>query len=284
MATPWDRAAQGYLDEWVPRFVPYHLDLVRELALAPGQGVLVVSCGPGAEALAAARVVGDGGRVRATDKSAEMVAICTGQAKEARLSNVECVVADAADVDGGPFDAIVCAFGLWQMSHRGQVIEAWKRGISERGKVGVVTWGPPEKDDPFEQIATCLAEMEPAHATPSPRILAAREAMTAMFADAGLSLVRHTVVRHTLNFPTAEAFVKALREACTWRRVWEELGDARVARVAAAFYAKVGGPDAPLTFAPPATIAIAAQPGAEIDLAHRPSVRVPVPASSPKSS
>jgi hypothetical protein len=55
MGTPWDRAALGYLEEWVPRFVPYHLDLVREMALAPGQRVLVPSAGPGAEVLPVAR-------------------------------------------------------------------------------------------------------------------------------------------------------------------------------------------------------------------------------------
>ena len=57
MATPWDRAAAKYIEEWVPRFVPYHVDLVRELALAQGQRVLVVSSGPGSEVLAVARAV-----------------------------------------------------------------------------------------------------------------------------------------------------------------------------------------------------------------------------------
>ncbi len=52
MATPFDRAAKRYIEEWVPRFVPYHLDLVRELALTSGQRVLVTRCGPGAEVLA----------------------------------------------------------------------------------------------------------------------------------------------------------------------------------------------------------------------------------------
>src|SRR4051812_28616351 len=70
MGTPWDRAAARYLEEWVPRFVPYHLDLVQELALAQGQRVLVASAGPGAEVLAVARAVGDRGAVRATDASA----------------------------------------------------------------------------------------------------------------------------------------------------------------------------------------------------------------------
>ena len=89
MATPWDRAAAGYLDEWVPRFVPYHLDLVRELALHPGARVLVVSAGPGSEVLALARAVGNEGSVRATDKSEEMVRICREQVKTAGFANVE---------------------------------------------------------------------------------------------------------------------------------------------------------------------------------------------------
>ncbi len=76
MGTPWDRAAAKYLEEWVPRFVPYHLDLVQELVLAQGQRVLVTSTGPGAEVLAVARAVGDKGVVRATDASEELVAMC----------------------------------------------------------------------------------------------------------------------------------------------------------------------------------------------------------------
>src|SRR5262249_42280341 len=102
-----------------------------------------------------------------------------------------------------------------------------------------------------------------------------RDAMAQMFDRGGLAMVRHTVIRHAMSFRTAEAFVRAMREACSWRRIWEELGDAKMDRVAARVYETVGGPDAPLTFAPPATLAIAALPGAEVELAHRPSVRVP---------
>jgi ubiquinone/menaquinone biosynthesis C-methylase UbiE len=275
MATPWDRAAAGYLEEWVPRFVPYHLDLVGELALAPGQRVLVTSCGPGSEVLAAARAVGDAGLVRATDKSKEMVRLCGDAANKGGFTGVAVAVGDAGDASGGPWDAIVCAFGLWQLPDRVGVIRAWRGGLAPAGKVGILTWGPPDADDPFEMLARHLAELEPGHSAPRPQIEAERDTMAGMFDQAGLVMVRHTVVRHVLSFRSAEAFVKALRESCTWRRVWEELGDERLERVAARFYDQVGGPDAPVTFAPPATLAVAAQPGAEVELAHRPSVRVP---------
>jgi ubiquinone/menaquinone biosynthesis C-methylase UbiE len=276
MATPWDRAAEGYVKEWVPRFVPYHLDLIRETTLRPGNRVLVVSAGPGSEVLAAARAVGDHGYIRATDKSGEMVRILSEQVKQAGFrTRIDCETSDAMDASHGPFDAVICAFGMWQLEARVAALRAWREALQPAGKVAIITWGPPEADQPFEVLHRCLLEVEPSYALPASNIHAAREAMEKMFGDAGLAMVRHTVVRHTLSFPTAEAFVRAMGEACTWRRVWEELGEARLERVAAKFYEKVGGPDEPVTFQPPATLAIATHPDAEIELEVRPSVRAP---------
>lgn len=278
MATPWDRAAESYVAEWVPRFVPYHLDLVHEMALRPRGRVLVTSSGPGAEVLAVARAVGEGGFVRATDKSREMVRICREQAERAHLpALIECVEADAGDASGGPWDAVVCAFGLWQLPDRVEALRAWQKELAPSGKVGIITWGPSDPAEPFAKLGALLRELEPEFAVPDPHVNAERDAMGAMFEGAGLAMVRHTVVRHTLGFKSAESFVRALREACTWRRVWEEIGDTRMERVASVFYAGWGGPDAPLSFDPPATLAIAARPGDEVQLATRPSVRVPAP-------
>jgi len=275
MATPWDRAAAGYLEEWVPRFVPYHLDLIRELALHEGARVLVTSSGPGSEVLAAARAVGPTGHVRATDKSAEMARICLEQARQAAFTNVEAGVADAHETHGGPWDAIVCAFGLWQMDDRPGLLRAWAGALAPRGKVGILTWGPPDGEGPFELLADSLREVEPEHHVPSPHVQADRDPMGALFEHGGLVMVRHTVVRHTLAFKSAEDFVRAVREACTWRRLYEELGEERFTRVAARFYDRLGGMDQPLSFDSPATIAVGARPGAEIELENRPSLRVP---------
>ena len=277
MATPWDRAAAGYLQEWVPRFVPYHLDLVRELAIHPGARVLVTSCGPGAEVLAVARAVGELGHVLATDKSDEMVRLCLEQARAGAFANVEAAVADASDTRAGQkkWDAILCAFGLWQIDDREALLRAWSKGLAPRGKVGVLTWGPDAGEGPFEVLSSCLKELEPAHFVPSPHVLAEREPMARLFDQGGLVMVRHTVIRHTLAWKSAEDFFRALREACTWRRVWEEIGDARLERVAGLFYEKVGSAKTPLSFDSPATIAIGALPGDEIELDNRPSLRVP---------
>lgn len=281
MGTPWDRPAARYLEEWVPRFVPYHFDLVQELALTQGQRVLVVSAGPGAEVLAVARAVGDRGVVRATDESEELVGICEEQAKKAGFASVEVEKADPADVGAGNWNAVVCCFGLWTMPDRMAVLKSWAGGLSAHGKVGVLTFGPPDQDDPFEVLAQALRDLEPnAEATPS-RVPSDRDAMAKMFEEGGLSLVRHTVLRHTVSFPSAEAFTEAIREGRTWRRIWEELGPERMGLVTARFYDRVGGPTAPLSFEPAVTLAIAARPGAEIELLSRPSVKAPQLAGAP---
>jgi SAM-dependent methyltransferase len=283
MATPWDRAAAGYLEEWVPRFLPYHMDLVRELVLREGHRVLVVTAGPGGEALAVARAVGPRGLVKATDTSQEMVDLCHREAARASLPWMSAAVADATDASGGPWDAVVCAFGLWQLEPpaRVEALRCWRNALSSRGKVGIVTWGPTDPEDPFEQLGRALRDVEPEHAVPSPLPLDDRPAMEALCEEGGLVLVRHTVVRHVFRFPSAERFVRAMREACTWRGRWEELGDVRMEKVARAFYEWTGGPDVPLSFEPPATLVLAGLPGAEVELDGRPSVRVPSSSRAP---
>jgi hypothetical protein len=207
-----------------------------------------------------------------------MVRICRDQTERAGLSTpIECVVADANDAGGGPWDGVLCAFGLWQLPSRVESLRAWLKALAPKGKVGIITWGPTDPAEPFARLAAFLREVEPQHSVPDPHVDAGRDAMAAMFEQADLAMVRHTVVRHTLGFKSAEAFVRAMREACTWRRIWEELGDARLERVATRFYEWCGGPDRPLSFEPPATLAIAARPGDEVELAVRQSVRAPPP-------
>lgn len=281
MGTPWDRVATTYLEEWVPRFVPYHLDLVRELALAQGQRVLVTSTGPGAEVLAVARAVGEAGRVRAIDANADMVHLCTERVNGAGFTNVTCARGAVDDVTAERWDAIICAFGLWKVKERTPVIRAWSTALQSRGKVGVLTFGPPDESDPFELLSRALRELEPETVARPPRIDADRDSVAKLFESGGLVVVRHTVLRHTISFPSGEAFAAAIREGRTWRGVWDELGPERMGRVLARFYDQVGGPTAPLVFEPAVTLAIATLPGAEVELGTRPSVKAPPLPSGP---
>jgi threonine dehydrogenase-like Zn-dependent dehydrogenase len=261
MGTAWDRAAEGYVREWVPRFEPYHLDLVRALGLSGGEQVLVTSAGPGAEIVPLARAIGAKGRVRATDPSESMVRLCRELTARAQLETpVEVAVADGADTSGGePWDAVVNAFGFWQLRDRVATLRAWGQSLAPHGMVGLIAWGPEEPTDPFDMLRASLRQVEPAMASPITGVRPDREGFEAMLGESGLTIARHAVVRHPMTFATASAFVGAMRDSCAWRAIHEELGDERFSRVAEHFYARVGGPAAPLRLAPPATVVIASR-------------------------
>lgn len=284
MGTPWDRASRTYVEEWVPRFVPYHVDLARELGVKEGQRVLVPLCGPGSEVIALGRAVGASGRVVGTDE-ASLVRVARERVAAAALPASVTLEEEApTHCSGGPFDAVVVAFGLARIAEPLAALEAWRDALATNGKLGLMSWGPTSPDDPYEQLVAAFHECEPEERLAAESAVTERGALAELLEAAGLVLVRHTVVRHTLRFATAEAYLRAVRESSTWCAKWEALGEARAARVAARFFHEVGGPEAPIAWDPAATIAIAGHPGAEIELPHRPSVRIPVaPASRPAS-
>jgi ubiquinone/menaquinone biosynthesis C-methylase UbiE len=282
MATAWDRAAEGYAAQWLPRYVPYQQDLIRELTLRTGDRVLVTAAGPGAEAVAVARLVGNTGSVRATDTSHTMVRLARERVRAAGFTELVHVdEADALDTSGGPWDAIVCAFGLWQVGDREKTLATWRNALSPLGKVGVLVWGPPDVEGPWIAFRRALARADAALADGMRWTEAEREPMARLFEQAGLELVRHTVVRHTLTFHSAESFVRALEEACIFPDLERRLGDDGYHRVVVSFYDQVGGPDSPLVFQPAATIGIGCAPGAQVELEGRPSRRPPPPSQRP---
>jgi ubiquinone/menaquinone biosynthesis C-methylase UbiE len=81
--------------------------------LRPGQRVLEIGCGPGFFTVPAAELVGQDGRVTSLDVSPTAVAHVQQKVEEAGATNVEVLLADAADT-GLPEESIdlVFVFGL----------------------------------------------------------------------------------------------------------------------------------------------------------------------------
>ena len=259
----WDRSSPGYLADWLPQLAPYEADLAAELGLHEGARV---RCTAGPEAIALARAVGESGRVVAIAPTDEMLALCKERAAAAAVGDrVTCA---RACTEGG-FDAAVSAFEL-------DGLEALRDAIGPRGKVGVMIWGPAADDDPERVFARAVDEAAPDLRASAPLAPTDRESLSRAFEAAGLVVVRHTVVSHAMIFPRAERFAAALLGARTYGAALRARGQAAVAAALARFYERSGGQDEPVTYEPAATLVVAALPGAEIELPHRPSVRVPV--------
>ena len=263
----WDRASPGYLAQWQPQLAPYEVDLAFELGLREGDRVLST---PGSEVVALARAVGPNGRVDALAPGDDVGVLCTERVRAAALEDrVQCVATPKA-----PYDAAVSAFDFDVASAKTQ-LGALREAIGPRGKIGVMLWGPPSEDDPERIFARAIDAIAPEIAASAVWPDVDRATLAAQFEAAGLALIRHTVVSHTMVFQHAERFATALLAARTYGPKLRALGDEAVASVLARFYERVGQDEA-ISYGPAATIVIGALPGAEIELPHRPSVRVPV--------
>lgn len=264
MATSWDRASPAYVEEWAPRFAPYHGDLVREVGLAPTQRVLMVCAGPAA-VVYAARAVGENGRVRVVDPRPEMLEIVRDKVDAAGVGGQ---VETAHDLGGPPWDAVLSVFGSIEIDIASE-LHSWADVLDPKGKLGLLLWGPTEPDDPLALVEKVLADKQPGPTFD-------RAHLGELVHAAGLVMVRHTIVRHTVSFLHAEELARNVVHACTWRPNYEAQGEAKGGKLLAKVYDALGGPDAPVAWEPPATLAIAGLPGSEIDLPHRPSVKIPL--------
>jgi hypothetical protein len=265
----WDRASPGYLAEWLPHFTPYESDLASELGLREGDHVLSTA---GSEVLALARAVGETGHVDAFDASDDVVVLCRERVEAAGLgARITCTHAPP----NGPYEAAASAFALVHASDAVEHVRNLGDRIAPAGKVGVIVWGPPVDGDPERAFAKIVDELHPEiHAAHEPTGLD-RAALSTLFEKAGLALVRHTIVSHTLVFQRAERFAMSLLGARTYGPELVALGEEAVGAALARFYERVVAQDAPISYSPVATIVIGAHHGAEVELPHRPSVRVP---------
>lgn len=139
----WDRAADLYDGAWTDALSLPRARVFEHAAIKPGEHVLDVACGTGAVTLQAARCVGPGGRVLASDLSERMVILCRQAAADAGLSQVQVVRSDGEDPVCAPatVDVAVCAFGLMYMPDPKRALREMVLALRSGGRVSVAVWG-----------------------------------------------------------------------------------------------------------------------------------------------
>ena len=127
MSTHYDLIAWGYESLTELLHGRHRLQAVELLRLRPGQSVLDVPCGTGANLPLLEERVGPAGRVLASDFSAGMLARARAKVDRAGWRNATLVQADARELAGEDLgvesvDAVICMLGL-------TVIPDWERAF-----------------------------------------------------------------------------------------------------------------------------------------------------------
>lgn len=192
-------------------FEPWAEILVAAVGVRAGQRVLDVASGTGVAARLAARFVGTGGRVVASDVSAAMLVYAATFSPATGSAQVEYVEApaDALPFRDGSFDVVLCQQGLQFFSDRPAAAREMRRVLGPGGVVGAAVWAAGSRLEPFDDYVDALvaAGVQP----PFPR--AFEHASYVMGSDevrelldgAGFSAVQISVVEHVTEWPDSQS-------------------------------------------------------------------------------
>lgn len=118
---------------------------VRQFKLQGGNYVADLGSGSGHYTLAAARIVGDRGRVYSVEVQKELVQTMKNLANSERLHNIEVIWGDIEETEGTKLrehsiDAVILSNILFQVRDKQGLINEAKRILKPSGRVLIIDW------------------------------------------------------------------------------------------------------------------------------------------------
>jgi ubiquinone/menaquinone biosynthesis C-methylase UbiE len=216
----WNGAATGWND-W-STFMDDHAGhvserLVEMAGIEEGDRVLDVAAGYGEPSLTAARKVGSGGSVIATDISAEMLNFGRQRAAANGVENIEFMQSDANSLDfpAESFDAAVSRWGIiFDPDGEGAAAKV-RTFLKPESRFAISSWGPPE-NVPFLSIAmkTAMEKLDvapPPPGTPGPLSRPTKDAIGGLLQGGGFSDVEVEELEAVLLFDSADEYTMFVR-------------------------------------------------------------------------
>lgn len=207
VSEPYDRMAA----ELFPPITAAFLDFVH---LRPGQLVLDVACGPGTLTEAAARAVGQSGRVVGVDLSPGMLKLAMGRAVERNLEYRE-MNAESLDLPDELFNAVLCQLGLMLFARPQAALSEMKRVCKPGGSVACLVQGSADKMLFTSMLMKTMVKHAPELKQPgAPNLyaFAAPGVLEQALEGAGLKQVAASRRAGVFPFASAEAYWAALTE------------------------------------------------------------------------
>ncbi len=157
----WQRAATGW-HKWIPfisELFKAATNKMLDLAhVQSGHRVLDIAAGDGDQSIMAAKRVGAGGYVLATDISSNLLAYAKKAAEEAELNNFETRLMDGEnlELEDSTFDSAICRQGLMLMPNAQQAVNEIYRVLRSGGWLSTIVFSTPDKN-PWISIPAMIA-------------------------------------------------------------------------------------------------------------------------------
>ncbi|HEY8489644.1 MAG TPA: methyltransferase domain-containing protein [Dehalococcoidia bacterium] len=190
-------------------FVPAFMKLS---AVQPYERVLAFGLEDATPALLAAGRAGDEGEVLAVDPRPERVEAARQRAEALGLRNIAFRVEDldAPDLPRAWFDVALCYLTLTQVRDVVGTLRRLGEALREVGRLGVATWGQPDRNRWLTVLQTALRRTAPALADELARLpmfsLAEPGLLSRRLAEAGYQDVTPERSTAEVTFPDADAF------------------------------------------------------------------------------
>jgi SAM-dependent methyltransferase len=192
--------------------------LVELAGIEPGDRVLDVAAGYGEPALTAAKRVGAGGRIVATDISAEMIAFARERAAAAGVDHIEFIESDASSLDfpEGSFDAAVSRWGIIFEPDGEAAAARIRTFLKPGGRLAISSWGPPDRVPmlgiPMRTAMERLRVPPPPPGTPGPLSRPTPEALGGLLEAGGFSDVKVEETDLVMEWQSPEEFTTFIKE------------------------------------------------------------------------
>jgi ubiquinone/menaquinone biosynthesis C-methylase UbiE len=187
--------------------------LIERAVIKPGSKVLDIATGIGEPAISAAKKVGNGGHVLATDISPQMLSIAKQRAISLGLQDViEFKEGDAETIDlpTSTFNAVLCRWGLMFLSDLKTGLSNIHKSLVDGGRFAAAVWASPERV-PFISLAlnTVMKETnspQPPPGTPGPFSLSDENNLKDSFITSGFTDITIERINVVFNFDSAEDY------------------------------------------------------------------------------
>jgi SAM-dependent methyltransferase len=228
MAVGWERARE----ERERVAAPVTDWLVRELAPKLGDVVLELAAGQGDVGFAAAPLLGESGRLIASDFSAAMLEVARRRGEELGLTNVEFRELDAEDLnlEENSVDGVLCRWGYMLMPNPANALAETRRVLRPGGRLAFAVWASGDRN-PWITVAGRILVAHghmppPEPGEPGMFVLANKNELRALVEDAGFAHVEMDNVPVCNGYRDVDEYVRRSSEmGGLFSRAWTAAPD-----------------------------------------------------------